>query len=166
MKKNKIPVYKTEEQEEITRFIIILLVVVAVVLGVYFFTKNIVKKTKLDTTDSSVEGSINYDVVTVGTMLNKQDKEYYVIAYDKEDDSAVLYDTIINLYKDKESIYPIYVCDLNNDLNKEYVAQESNPAATKIEDFRFNGITLLKIKKGKVIKYIEGLDSIKTELDI
>lgn len=166
MKKTKMPVYKTEEQEQITRFIIILLVVVAIVLGVYFFTKNIVKKTKLDTTDSTVEGNINYDIVTVGTMLNKKDETYYVMVYNKEQSDAPIFDTLTSLYKDSEKSIPIYTCDLSNALNKDYVSETSTPNSTTIDGLKFKESTLIKVKKGKISKFIEGLDSIKSELNI
>mgnify|MGYP004469516031 CR=1 FL=1 len=167
MKKNKIPKYRTEEQEEIIRFIVILIIVIAFVLGIYFFTKNIVKKTKIDTTENVTEGQIDYSKVTVGTMLNKSDETYYVIVYNSEDIQSPIYSTIASKYSENEKSLPIYTCDLANTLNKDYVAQEeSNPKATKIEELAFKEFTLLKIKNGKINKYIEGLDSIRSELGL
>lgn len=167
MKKNKMPKYRTEEQEEIIRFIVILIIVIACVLGIYFFTKNIVKKTKIDTTENVTEGQIDYSKVTVGTMLNKSDETYYVIVYSSEDVQAPIYSTIASKYSENEKSFPIYTCDLANALNNAYIGKEkSNPKATKIEELAFKEFTLLKIKNGKINKYIEGLDSIKKELGL
>ena len=49
----------------------------------------------------------------------------------------------------------------NNSSNKRNNDDKSNPKAKTVEDFDFGSLTLLKIEKGKITKYIEDLDSIK-----
>ena len=56
-----------------------------------------------------------------------------------------------------------------NELNKKYYVGEdkdSNPNATTSSELAFKDLTLIKIKNGKIVKYLETLDTIKTELGI
>jgi len=158
----------SEEGRELRNFVFILIGIVLVVLVIYGITSLIKKnkdKTEADTTVT--EGEIDYDKVIVGTMLGKEDKEYYVMVYDGKDDYAILYSTIITEYKDKENSLNIYYCDLSNKLNEAYKAKEnSNPSAKSVDEFAFGDLTLVKVKNGKVSKYIEGLDTIKKELGL
>lgn len=157
----------SDEAIEIRNFIIILLGIIIVVLAVYGISKLFVKE-NTDTTDDDVAGVINYDVVTVGTMLNKPDKDYYVIAYDSESPKAVLYASIVNLYLAKEKSLNVYYLDLGNKLNSNYISKDgkTNPKAKKIEDLLLGDLTLIKVKNSKITKYIEELDTIKSEFGI
>ena len=51
--------------------------------------------------------------------------------------------------------------DLNNN---KYASEESNPKVQKVEDLKINGITLIKIQKGKNVKYITGSEEIEKYL--
>ena len=79
--KNKMT-YKTEEQKEMMKFFVVLLVVIILIIGVYFISKILIKEEVADLTYQT--GSINTNVVVVGTLLNAPEKEYYVLAYDRE----------------------------------------------------------------------------------
>lgn len=75
----------------------------------------------------------------------------------------------MNKYMDKEKSNKVYFCDLSNELNKKYYVGEdkdSNPNATTSSELAFKDLTLIKIKNGKIVKYLETLDTIKTELGI
>lgn len=167
-KGTRMPKYRTEEQEQIIKFIVILLIVIAFVVGAYFFTKSVVKKDSGTTEEqASTAGAINYDVVTVGTMFNKSDSSYYVIVYNSEDTSTVYYQELVSKYSKTTNALKVYTCDLNNSLNTKYVASDEKPENIKaktIYDVSFGKLTLVKIKNGKIIKYINNIDSIKTEL--
>lgn len=166
----KQPKYRSEEQEAIRKFIIILIIVVAVVIGVYFLTKKIVKNNTTDTTDkSSSDVKIDYTKVTVGTMFNRADSEYYVILYSSADTTSSLYSMYVSKYEQATNHLPIYTCDLSDSSNTSFVATDknpSNPKAKTIKDVSFGPITLVKIKDGKITKYFETVDTIKTELGL
>ena len=83
--------YETDEAKEVKKFIIILFSIIILVLAVYGITKIINKDKKTSEETSVTKGEIDYDKVSVGTMLNKLDKEYYVIVYDGEASEAVYY---------------------------------------------------------------------------
>lgn len=164
-KKINIDKYESEEAKEVKRFIIILFGIIVLVLGVYVVTKALSKDDDSNGREVTA-GEIDYDIVSVGTILNKSDKEYYVIVYDGTVSEAVYYSALVNIYMNKEGSLPVYFCNLNNTLNKEYYVgnENSNKKAQKTSEFAFGDLTLLKIKNGKITKYIEALDTIKEEL--
>lgn len=169
IKKVDIDKYTSEESKEVKRFIIILLSIIVLVLAVYGITRliNIDKDNNDDRTVTA--GSIDYDKVSVGTLFNRADNEYYVIVYDGEAPNAIYYSALMNKYMDKEKSNKVYFCDLSNELNKKYYVGEdkdSNPNATTSSELAFKDLTLIKIKNGIIVKYLETLDTIKTELGI
>lgn len=169
IKKVDIDKYTSEESKEVKRFIIILLSIIVLVLAVYGITR-LINKDKDNNDDRTVTaGSIDYDKVSVGTLFNRADNEYYVIVYDGETPNAIYYSALMNKYMDKEKSNKVYFCDLSNELNKKYYVGEdkdSNPKATTSSELAFKDLTLIKIKNGKIVKYLETLDTIKTELGI
>ena len=117
------------------------------------------------------EGEINYDKVIVGTILNRDANEYYVLVYNSTDVSASKYSNLISQHKAKSSeknYVDIYFCDLDNKLNASYYNvnndNKSNPKATEVSDFDFGDLTLLHIKKGKIVEYIEDYKTIQEKL--
>lgn len=169
IKKVDINKYTSEESKEVKRFIIILLSIIVLVLAVYGITR-LINKDKDNNNDRTVTaGSIDYDKVSVGTLFNRADNEYYVIVYDGEAPNAIYYSALMNKYMDKEKSNKVYFCDLSNELNKKYYVGEdkdSNPNATTSSELAFKDLTLIKIKNGIIVKYLETLDTIKTELGI
>ena len=168
-KKVDIDKYTSEESKEVKKFIIILLSIIVLVLAVYGITR-LINNNKDNNEDRTVTaGAIDYDKVSVGTLFNRADDEYYVIVYDGEASNAIYYSALMNKYMDKEKSNKVYFCDLSNELNKKYYVGEdkdSNPNATTSSELAFKDLTLIKIKNGKIVKYLETLDTIKTELGI
>lgn len=160
--------YASDDAKEIRRFAFILIGLIVIILIVYGVTAFFKKDNSIG--DKTVTaGSINYDVVTVGTMLNKKDSEYYVLLYDDENNNASYYNTLSSMYSNKEKAKKVYHCNLGNALNSKYYVGKngtSNPKATSVNDFQFGEVTLLKINNGKVTKYLETVDTIKTELGL
>ncbi len=167
-KKNKnAEKYISDESRELKNFIFILLGIIVLVLIVYGVSRIFVKDKETTTDNEVIPGEVNYEIVSIGTMLNRIDKEYYVMIYDVEDPNAVLYSAIINKYASNEKAKPIYFCDLGNKLNSSYYVGKdgkSNPDAQEIKDLALKDVTLIKVKNGKITKYIEEIDTIKKEL--
>ncbi len=166
---------KSEEQKELLRFVGILVAVVVVVLGVYFFTKKfITKEVDEEKADTPAVGTVNYDMAIVGNMLNKPEDDYYVFVYDSEAINGEFYkssDYVTEYLNDteNENKLRIYYVELNDYFNKDYKAsedEESNPKAKTVEEFKFGDFTLVRVKKGKVNKYLETAEAIKKELNI
>lgn len=157
---------KTEEQKEIIKFLIILVVVVALVVGIYFFTKKFV--TKEDEKKEEITGTVNYNVTIVGELLNRPYDEYYVLAYDSKGTKAGQYQGIYsNFTSSPTSTTKMYYIDLANKLNEQYrSSEETNPKATSISELKLGELTLIKVKAGKIVKYLEDEDEIKKELEL
>ncbi len=168
MKKEK---FETEEQKEIKKFIMVLVGLIIIIIGIYFFTRAFVTKDLFKDKTSEKEyttGVINYDVAIVGNMLNKPQAEYYVLAYNSENTQSGYYQTIASKYKSNEKALKVYTLDLNNALNKSYVGTEEDKSTkfTSLEELKFGEVTLMKIKNGKVSKFITNIDNIKKELAV
>ena len=99
-------------------------------------------------------------------MLNRPYNEYYVMVYDADDAEAIYYSSLITNYEKKENAKKIYFCNLGNKLNSDFSAKggESNPEAKSLDELKFGKVTLIKVKDGKINKYIENVDDIKATL--
>lgn len=160
--------YRTEEQETIIRFGIILGVVLIFILGVYFFTKVVVKKETTSTSEIT-KGTINYKKTIVGNMLNKPSKEYYVFAYDGNSNYAIKYSAIIDSYMKKDKAKDAYWIDLSNELNKNHVANDKlkeNTNTKEINELVFGDFALIKVKNNKIDSIITDIDKATKELKI
>lgn len=152
----------SEDENEIKSFIIIV-IVIAVIAGIVYFVTELVANKEPEYQKTVTQGEVDYDIVSVGTLLNRPYDDYYVLVYDADSDDAMKYSTTMSKYiqnNSKEDNYKkIYFCNLGNFINSAYYNvgedNKSNPKATKIEDFDFGDLTLLQIKKGKVVKYVE-----------
>lgn len=173
VKKNKVK-YQTAEQLEIRNFVIVILVVLLCVGGLYlatrlFVTKDLFKDKSETENEEVVAGTINYEVAIMGTILQKADKEYYVAIYDQSDKGKYVADmlTLVFAYTDKENHLPIYTVDLSNKLNEGYYDPENvNVDAKAVKDMKVGDITLLKVKKGKITKYIVDYAKMQKELGV
>lgn len=168
--KNKIKneKYISEEAKEVRNFIIILVGIIIVVLIIYGVSNIFIKKDNNLGENEIQAGEIDYDKISVGMILNRSDKEYYVAVYGAKNPQAVLYSTIITNYTLNEESIKVYFCDLDNYLNQKYYVgeEESNSKAESVSEFAFKDLTLLKIKNGKIVKYIEDFDTFKEELSL
>ena len=168
-KQQKKDTYQTEEQKEMLHFLIVLVVIVLFVVGVYFISKMFVMDKSLFEISYN-NGAINTERAIVVTMLNRPEKEYYVLVYDEKASNAVYYSAISTNYtQNQEKALKVYHVDLGNVLNQDYYVGEngrSNPKAGKVSDFKFKNLTLLYVKNGKVEKYIEDEENIKKELAV
>ncbi len=168
--KNKVKEEKfiSDEFKEMRNFLIILFSIIIVVLIVYGVSKIFIEDDSASSSSDDIQaGAIDYDIVSVGTMLNRNYSEYYVAIYDEDDANAVVYSTIVSNYLESEDAIKIFFCNLGNYLNSSYYAGEdgeSNPDAQSVSEFSFGDLTLIKVQNGQITKYIEGLDEFKAEL--
>ena len=160
-----------EDENDVKKFIIIVLVIALVVGVIYFFTEKF-KKNPTDTQENeTVAGQINYDKVVIGTLLNRPEGNYYVLIYSSEDDNAMKYSTMVSKYTQKsteDAMIRLYYCDLANTLNKAYYNvngdNKSNPKAKTIKELDLGDLTLIRVKDGKIVEYIEDYTTIQNKL--
>lgn len=168
-KKIKVDKIKTEEQEQIERFIKILLIILIAITGIYLFTKFIVTKEDYKYKANVTEGVIDYNKLIVGNILNQNYDEYYVFVYNGNENKAIYYSSLIDKYMAEENAKKVYWVDLSNKLNEKFITknkEEVNFDAKNISEIKFGEYTLLKISNKQITKYINNIDDAKKELEI
>ena len=168
--KNKVG-YKTVEQEEMKKFLIVIIVVLLCVGGIYVLTRAFVTKDLFKEKEEKVEevvpGVVNYDVAIMGQLLNRPYNEYYVVIYDSTGDYMADMSTLVYNYNSKEKHLHMYTIDLSNSLNASYYDPEKvNEKAASLEEIKVGDITLIKVKKGKINKYIVDYSKMQKELGV
>lgn len=165
--------YETTEQAEIKNFIVVLIVVVLCVGGIYLATRLFVTKDLFKDEEEKVEevaaGVVNYEVATMGMILNRPYDEYYVAIYDNTSTSTYFYDmlSLVYGYYENEKHLPVYTVDLANVMNESYYNPENvNVNAKTLAEIKVGDITLLKIKKGKIDKFIVDYAKMQKELGV
>lgn len=164
--------YNTAEQEEILKFLIVIVLVMIAVGAIYVATRIFVTKdffkTETKTNEVAPDVDINYSVAIMGQIFNRPYDEYYVAIYDsKNDDYSYDMSSLVRNYNAKEKHLHIYTVDLSNKLNDGYYDPEKvNVNAKSLSEMKVGDITLLKIRKGKVNKYIVDLSKMQQELGV
>lgn len=154
----------SQSMQEIRGFLIALLVVALAGGLVYFLTGKFVTKEFEDKDEETKEVAFDYNSTMIGSMFKKPYDEYYVAIYDTSKDEALSLAGILGSYENKEDGTKVYLADLALDVNKTYYSETSNPKAKSIGDIKVGDFTLIKFKNGKIVKYIEGVDNISSEL--
>lgn len=107
--------------------------------------------------------TIDTSYIAMGAVFNRNDSEYYVI-FDNYQDSYKT-DAYINTLLTNKKDIKLYKVDMGQNENKKYLSDEENTKATNASELKIKGITLIKIKKGKIDKYISGSDAIEEYLN-
>ena len=148
---------------EIRKLLIIIGAVCAVMLAFYFITEVVVKNKKEDKEETNpgvTESVIQYEEIIMGSLLNQNEEDYYVLAYDPEDPYLSIYNDFISSYKASEEPLKVYKVDLSKDFNKSYIADESYLAGTDVSAIKVKGTTLIRVSAKSVYKSFEGKDAI------
>ena len=83
------------------------------------------------------------------------------VSFDEEDGNTY-FDTLLNMYKGSLHIYKV---NMSLGINASNKGDTGNYNATKSSELVISGPTLIKIKDGRIVKYLEDLDKIKEELN-
>lgn len=150
----------TTENDFMDKFFIvagvILFLLCFYILTVYITNKN---NDTSDNKENIVE--INNEYILLGRSLSMGKGDYYVLFFHINDSNV--YDEIVSKYSGE---LPIYKVDMSIAFNKKYITDgESNKNPSKVSEFAINGPTLIKVSNKKVVEYIEGEDSIRTNLN-
>ena len=160
VKKDK---YYSEEQQEIRSFIKILIGLVLIFLVLYFLSNKFVgNDNNIKRTNQS--GKVQYDSISIGTLLNRADNEYYVLVFDSEDLNNSYIVNKASSYKSNHDSKPLYSADLSLEFNKKFVSDESFYRKDTLDGIKFKGTTLVFVKDKHIIKFIESSDDIDKEL--
>lgn len=156
--------YTKEIQDDYTQstktIIITLLVVLIIVLLFYLMTVIINNKNRrLNTKEKEKkEAVIQYREILGDDTFTMNDKDYYVVFYDFESPDAVYIDYLVDQYA--ETGGSIYTVDLSKKFNSKFLSEETNSKAKKAGELKVKHATLIEIKDGKNVKYVEGNEDI------
>ena len=157
------------KEEQQIKNLILTIFIIALIFGLmYLFTATILKKGLLSKgyTKPVVETPvIDYETATIGTVFDKEEKEYYVVFDEFSENPNVYLSTLLDIYNDKDNHLNVYKVDMSYGINDSYKSTKSNKKVSKSEDLRINGVTLIKIKKGKNVLYLDDLEKIADEFE-
>ncbi len=156
-----------EQNSDIFNLIKILIAVI-IVIGVVYFVVAIINGEfkKEPKEDEEVVGTIQNEKILVSSIFDKEDKEFYVLAYDSTGPWADYFSMIYADYSSLENALPLFWVDLSDKLNSDVVIkddEESNIYAQKASELRMKDPTLIYMKDGINYKYYDG-DEVKTTL--
>ena len=178
MKKGKISKANKKEQIEqisesysVKSLLLIILIIIVVFVAFYFITTLVVKPQKQNDTDNDTVTQIDSNKITLNHLLDRSEDEYYVLAtkqslysdYNSKINYIEIYDKYISDYKLLENSLPVYIIDLDDALNKNYIGDELN-ISDQLDKLKLNDETLFKIEKGKIKNYYVGSKSITEAL--
>ena len=121
--------------------VVIFLAVSYLVVNILRGNFNFFNKRNLET-----EG-LDDTMVMVGTMFNKGDSEYYVLAYDMQDKVNQYYAALAGNYKGSKTLYKL---DLSSGFNSAFIGEES-VISNDFTKLKLSGPTLMVIKGDKII---------------
>lgn len=149
-----------EQTYDTKKMIITLFIVLAIIAIFYGITILITKNKKEEAKNETYDTVIQYKDILVGELYNQREDDYYVLAYNSDEESQN-YISSLTSYSDLELAIKTYTIDLTTAFNKKYVASES--------DFNnsypiFSGPTLLRITNKQITEIYED-DDIATQIE-
>lgn len=149
-----------ETGQEVTRLVKIVMGIIVVFALFCVITYFVTKDKKENNYFPDIPTEIQYSKIMLGTMLNLEEKEYYVIVTHEEDPDASLYGTYLNLYQEKEKSLPVYTANLDDVLNQPFQNTTSHLNVKNLKDLKIKEATLFYIKDHKIVKTYEGKEKI------
>ena len=149
----------------IKNVIIITCCVLAFIGLMFVFTKIKTGEWNLFTKENNIfyTAEAQTEKILCGSILNRSDEEYYVLAYQMQEDNASLYQSIIEKYNSSSRKISLYQLDLSNSRNN--ICLSDNLSITNdVSTLKLVVPTLLKVKNGQIVSTITNYDQIKNEL--
>lgn len=153
-----------KEEYSLKTFIKLIVIITIIFVIFYAITIFVVKNRKEDVNSTSGYTILDSEKITFDSLLNRKEKEYYVLAT-KTNKNKTMNADYNNLYSQyisgtKNTFYTI---DLNDAFNKNYVSSESN-VVDDLTQLKVNDDTLFYITDGKITSYYIGSKDIIKEL--
>ena len=166
VKKKEEPVLLEDNSTMSIKSIVIMLIIMGIVfVGFYFITVKVLDN-QSDSNDNNhtvVSEEYQSEKILFGQMLTRKESEYYVYAYDEKSKLYELFEKYIKDYNEKDDKLMIYRIDLNAGMNKNYVSDKTIVNET-LDGLSVSGITLFKIKDGKIENYYTSTSDIANAL--
>lgn len=139
---------------EMANLVKIVLVIIAIFLIFYGITSIVTKNKSAENQTGDV--TIQYDEILLGTLFEQPNSEYYVLITKEDDYYTSTYTSLLSMYTTKETAIRFYTANLDNGFNKLYEAEESNTKTNNLQELKFSGSALLKIKDKTIVAAYEG----------
>jgi len=145
------------QNDEMVKLIRIFLIIVVVFMLFYALTVTISNKKNKPSIENNNADSIQYAEILLGTIFNKKENSYYVLAEFKDEEKN--YSSYINEYNKKEDALNIYYVDMNDAMNSKYINDEEN-ITNDISNLKISKTTLFKIENGQIVEHYSGNEKI------
>lgn len=143
--------------------LVIIITILIVIIGIIYLLSALFVTKELDWFDNESDNGETENVVTntilASEIFRQSEEEYYVYFYDYDDEDEEIASSISS----KLSKSKIYKVDTGSALNKNYVSEESNKSAKKLEDLKVKASTVIKISGEQIVAYYEN-DEINNKL--
>lgn len=165
-KKNNVEIkkeIKKEPENEVIKLIKIFIYITIGLVFLYFivgiFITKEIKVDWFDTKEKNTEVTMNADYILCSEIFKQKEESYYVYFYKfKETNSSI--DTLLSGKLSKSRVYKV---DIESDFNSSYIGTINN--ANNIDEFRVNGLTLIKVENNNISSFIAGESEIITYLN-
>lgn len=166
VKNNKKQEIMEKDSYSLKSFLLIILVLV-IILGIFYFITTLVVKPVNPTDNDNGVTIIDETKITLNNLLNRKEKEYYVLATKENNNTQANYQTLynnyINEYKKQEEALTFYNINLDDALNKGYISDKLN-ISNDLSELKVNDDILFKIKDNKIEEYFVGSKDILKQL--
>lgn len=152
------------QRDELKNLIIIIGAVIVIFLIFYVIT-TLINPKKEEESNQVVTETIQYEKILVGEMLNRDEKNYYVLVQNADNAYNELYSAYLQMYVTKKTGNAYYLIDLEDEFNKNYIADETKISGNDISKYQFNDTVLIKVNKNKLDKVYTGHDDIVGALE-
>ena len=126
-------------------------------IGLAFVVINFMNGNWKLTKDNKAATEIDSKMLIVGTLFNREDDEYLVLAYNMQEPKEAFYGALVSDYSTKTP--HLYLLDLSSGFNINFIGDKT-VVSNDLSKLKFGGPTLLVIKGDKITK------SYTTENDI
>lgn len=142
------------ENEQSIKKLIIIIVVVVLFGGLIYLLSALFVTKELDWFSKNNESEIKTDksIILASQSFSQKESDYYVYFYDfneKKEDADI---TNIVTSKITDALYKV---DTTSSLNSNYVSENTNKKAKKLEDLKVKNHTLIKISADSISEYYE-----------
>ena len=158
--KNKIEVSDNDKIKSAVYTLVGVLVFVGVVYGLVLLMEKGGLFEEGYTKPTSEATEISSEYIAGSTTFTRDMNEYYVLF---DDFSNLKSDSYVSYLAGKSDI-KVYKVDLSKPENKVFKSEESNKNAKRASELKINDVTLIRIKNGKIVNYIESSDKIEEYL--
>lgn len=153
--RNQVVVDEELKIDSFFKIVVVLLIILVIFAGITMWA----------TRDKSEKEKtvIQYTKIVAGSILNRSEEDYYVLVEAKDDENTATYESLINKYVAKADSKRVYIVDLADPFNSNYIGEENVLSFENITDARFKESVLLHIVNNKISSSKFG-ESIKTYL--